>query len=405
MDESPLTISLRPGNPGFLSLPWRLPLDEWKNEQVQLEELPRGLSRHPVVFVSEEKTLFAFKELPPGLAEKEYNMLMIMEALRLPVVTPVGHASTHNGGRPFSILITRYLEHSLPYRMLFMRSGLERYRAHLLDAIAGLLVQLHLVGIYWGDCSFSNTLFRRDAGALQAYLVDAETAEFHMDHLPPVLRHQDLEIMEENVNGELADLKAQGLLAGLIPEIPLRDTGAYIRVRYQRLWEEITHEDIITPGEHYRIQERIRALNRLGYSVGEVELTSGEGGSHLHLRAVVTDRNFHRDQLYSLTGLEAEEGQARQMMNEILEVQATLARQNNRSTPLSVAAQHWVQYIYQPTIEHLKALADNQNDPVELYCQLLEHKWYLSEKAQHDVGHQAALEDFIRYYRRAEGQG
>lgn len=54
-----------------------------------------------------------------------------------------------------------------------MSSSLERYRDHLLDAISGLLVQLHLAGTFWGDCSLSNTLFRRDAGALQAYLVDA----------------------------------------------------------------------------------------------------------------------------------------------------------------------------------------------------------------------------------------
>jgi hypothetical protein len=34
----------------------------------------------------------------------------------------------------------------------------------------------------------------------------------------------------------------------------------------------------------------------------------------------------------------------------------------------------------------------------ELYCQVLEHKWYLSEQARQDVGHQAATEDFIRQF-------
>ena len=80
-----------------------------------------------------------------------------------------------------------------------------------------LLVQLHLAGIYWGDCSLSNTLFRRDAGALQAYLVDAETAEIHPARLSPVLRHHDLEIMVENIDGDLVDLEALGLSTPQFP--------------------------------------------------------------------------------------------------------------------------------------------------------------------------------------------
>jgi hypothetical protein len=276
-----------------------------------------------------------------------------------------------------------------------MRSTLERYREHLLDAIAGLLVQLHLAGFYWGDCSLSNTLFRRSAGTLQAYLVDAETAEAYPDRFSPTLRYYDLEIMEENVNGDLADLQTAALLS---EGIPVRDTGTYIRQRYLRLWEEITREDIITTGEHFRIQERIRALNDLGFSVGEVELATTDIGQQLHLRVVVTDRNFHSDQLQNLTGLDVEENQARMMMNEIQELKATLSQTHNRSTPLSVAANHWLENVYQPTVILLKPLVDENTDVSELYCQLLEHKWFLSEKAQHDVGHQAAASDFIQHF-------
>ena len=49
----------------------------------------------------------------------------------------------------------------------------------MLDAVTQLLVRLHLAGFFWGDCSLSNTLFRRDAGALTAYVVDVETGELH----------------------------------------------------------------------------------------------------------------------------------------------------------------------------------------------------------------------------------
>jgi hypothetical protein len=391
----PLNLSIRPGNPDFLDLPWNLPVVRWADHSNRLEEVQRGLSRHPVCFANYDGVLYAFKEMPVGLAEREYDLLLKMEAAHLPVVNPVGHVQAETAAGQTSVLITRFLERSLPYRTLFMRSSLERYREHLLDAIAGLLVQLHLAGFYWGDCSLSNTLFRRSAGALQAYLVDAETAEAYPDRFSPTLRYYDLEIMEENVNGDLADLQTAALLS---EGIPVRDTGTYIRQRYLRLWEEITREDIITTGEHFRIQERIRALNDLGFSVGEVELATTDIGQQLHLRVVVTDRNFHSDQLQNLTGLDVEENQARMMMNEIQELKATLSQTHNRSTPLSVAANHWLENIYQPTVNLLKPLVDENTDVSELYCQLLEHKWFLSEKAQHDVGHQTAASDFIQHF-------
>jgi len=282
--------------------------------------------------------------------------------------------------------------------MLFMSQGLKNYRKHLLDAIAGLLVQLHLADIFWGDCSLSNTLFRRDAGALQAYLVDAETAEVHNKDISAALRYHDLEIMEENINGDILDLKLKGELSLEDPSIPASQTGAYIRNRYLDLWNEITREDVITPGEHYRIQDRIRALNAIGFSVGNVELTPVTNGDQLRLRVVVTDRNFHRDQLHTLTGLDVEEMQARKMMNEIQELKATLSQANNRSTPLSVAAFHWLENTFNVVTRSLQSLTGEATTLAELYCQVLEHKWYLSERAQRDVGHQAATQDYLEIF-------
>ena len=68
-----------------------------------------------------------------------------------------------------------------------------------------LLVRLHLAGFFWGDVSLSNTLFRRDAGAFAAYLVDAETGELH-DRLSDGQREHDLDIARVNIAGELMDL-------------------------------------------------------------------------------------------------------------------------------------------------------------------------------------------------------
>jgi hypothetical protein len=400
-------FTLRPGNPDFLDLPWEYPLQDWKGRTPRLEEVTRGLSRHTVLFVNYDGRLFALKELPKDLAKREYESLREIEDRELPAVTSVGYAQ-FGPPQSHSILFTRYLDRSIPYRSIFIQANLNRYRQHLLDAIASLLVQLHLAGVFWGDCSLSNTLFRRDAGALQAYLVDAETAEIHSPHLSPVLRMTDLQIMGEEVDGDLNDLVKSGYITA---NFPVPDTSEYIRQRYNSLWEEITRELIISPDERYRIHERVQALNALGFSVGSMEIQPAQEGDKLRLRALVTDRNFHRNLLFSLTGIEAEEMQARQIMNEIVELKATFSRDRNRSIPLSVTAYHWMEYTYKPVLARLEPLHEHNEtvggglSPAELYCQVLEHKWYLSERAQHDVGHQAAVDDYLQTFKGSSSSG
>lgn len=388
-----LACSLRSGHPDFLDLPWHLSLEDWTADTcARFVDLPAGDSRHAVVFVSYDDAMYALKELPPPEAEKEHDLLRRMEALRLPVVEAIGHARTRIPVGEASVLITRYLDYSLPYQSLFMRSTLVRYREYLLDAMAGLLVQIHLSGVFWGDCSLNNTLFRRDAGRLTAYLVDAETSEIH-PRVSDGMRGHDLDIMEENVVGGLLDLTELGVMPR---EFPLYEVGGYIRDKYDRLWDQVTRKETINTEERYRIQDRIQALNELGFSIEDIELVPGEGGDHLRLGVSVADRHHHRHMLHSITGIDPEEMQARAMLNEIRGVQAWLSAQQNRSLALSAAAHHWLQLIYKPTMQRLSEILDDSSDPAELYCEVLEHKWYLSELAKRDVGHIKAAEDFVQ---------
>jgi len=391
-----VAIHVRPGHPDFLDLPWGIPLAEWTPHCGRLVEVQRGLSRHEVRFLGYDPGIYAIKELPEPLAEREYEALKELEERRLPAVTPVGHAVVRTSeAETVGVLITRYLDNSLPYRTLFMQPGLARYRERLLDAMASLLVRLHVAGIYWGDVSLSNTLFRRDAGELQAYLVDAETTEIH-DELSKGQRAHDVDIMEENVSGDIADLSAW---VELPSGPPLGDIASSIRERYDRLWTEVTREEILAPSESYRIHERIRALNDLGFSVGEIELVATGHGDQLRMRAMVTDRDHHRHQLHSLTGLVAEEHQATQILNEVRELRATLSRELGRSVPLSVAATRWREERFDPAVRRLGALPGAATDVVELYCQVLEHKWFLSEQAKRDVGFEHAVDDFELRFR------
>jgi hypothetical protein len=388
-------IQVREGHPDFIDLPWHLPLAAWAGASTRVVEMERGISRHEVVFLEYGGALYALKELPPALAEREYGLLRGMEERRLPAVTAVGYAHARVEGGDDNgngVLITRFLESSLPYRTLFMNQGLERYRDRLLDAMAGLIVRLHLAGFYWGDCSLSNTLFRRDAGELQAYAVDAETSEQH-DKLSDGQRSMDLDILEQNVAGELADLQ---LVVPLPPGLSVEQTGQHIRGRYQCLWNEINRQLLILPSESYLIQERIRALNDLGFSVGEFELVKTDEGDRLRLRTIVVDRDYHRRLLHGLTGLVAGDRQAVLLINEIKELQAKLSAQLNHFLSLSVAAHRWLEQRYRPTIHRLREALGSGEDDAELYCQVLEHKWYLSERVRSDVGLNAAISGYLR---------
>jgi hypothetical protein len=391
-----LSLQLRPGHPDFLDLPWRLPLLGWRDTCPRLVDVQRGLSRHEVQFVSYGSAIYAVKELAEGCAEREYDMLLKLEERGLPTVLAIGHAhARHEDGETVSLLLTRYLDASLPYRTLFQHPGLQRYRGRLLDAMAGLLVRLHLAGFYWGDCSLSNTLFRRDAGELRAFLVDAETTEHH-DTLGDGPRRQDLMILEENIAGDLSDLE---MLAELPGSLDAFETGTHIRERYEQLWGEINREELVAPGEQWRIQDRIRRLNALGFSVGEVELEATGEGDRLRMRTIVTDRDYHRHEFHNLTGLVAGERQAELMLNEVRELKATLAKKVNRSVALSEAAFHWQRDRWEVAMKVLAPVLARGEDPSELYCQVLEHKWFLSERAQRDVGMTAAMADYVEKFR------
>jgi hypothetical protein len=95
----PTFITLRPGHPDYLDLPWGLSLPAWPGNCPRLEEVARGLSRHPVLFVNYDGVLYALKELPAGLQRRNMRCCC-MEEERLPCVVPIGHAQTALRAKP-----------------------------------------------------------------------------------------------------------------------------------------------------------------------------------------------------------------------------------------------------------------------------------------------------------------
>jgi hypothetical protein len=375
-------------------MPWELPLGDWPAESHQFRDLPVGPSRHLVRFVVVHGQTFALKEEPLGVASAEFEVLRHLEIAGLPAVLAVGLAAVPE--RDSAILITEYLAYSIQYRRLLMRFplGPGPYRDRLLDAMASLLVDLHRAGVYWGDCSLANTLFRRDGDRIQAYLVDAETSEIHQPALSDGQRGYDLDILVENVAFGLADLGAmQGRDDAFDDAVEAAET---VRARYTAVWDELHLEPEVAPSDRHAIRARIRRLNDLGFAVDEVSLEPTSSTSDaLRLRVAVANRRFHAHQLQSLTGLVALEGQAQLLLNDIHEYQAWLETSSRSSLSTAEAAGRWLAEVLQPAIAALVPAIGPMRDPVQAYCDVLEQKWLLSEAAGHDVGLEAAMAAYL----------
>ncbi|WP_213454790.1 DUF4032 domain-containing protein [Rhizomonospora bruguierae] len=375
-------------DPALLDLPWSIPLEQWPADQ--LVALPRGISRHVVRFVRLAGTVYAVKETGERIAEREYDLLRALERIDFPAVQAVAIVGDRvdADGEPLDpVLITRHLQFSLPYRALFSHTLRPETMNRLLDALAALLVRMHLTGFFWGDCSLSNTLFRRDAGAFAAYLVDAETGALRPS-LSNGQRGEDLEIARVNIFGEALDLQAAGLLHEAIDPEHVADEVAQ---RYERLWHEITYEQHVTRDARHDIEGRIRRLNELGFDVAEVSMaTVGPDVGAVLVRPKVVDAGYHTRRLMRLTGLDAEENQARRLLNDL-----DTYRAESDLVDEQQAAHRWLTEVFEPVVRAVPAHLRHKLEPTELFTQVIEHRWYMSERAGRDVGLAPTVQSYL----------
>ncbi len=387
--EDTITITTRPGHPDFVDLPWEQPLLDW--DIARLVELPKGISRHTVRFVEYPSGIYVIKQLPVRPADRDYTMLRKLEEEEGPAVEPVGlvkNAAIDPGAEESAALITRYLDYSFSYRELLSGAGFGKRRNQMLDAFAVLLVELHLIGFFWGDCSLSNVLYRFDAEEIQTVLVDAETSEYRETGLSDGQREEDLDIMIQNVAGGMLDIAAA---AGRdLDQADLR-LGEDIAERYQGLWAEINRTTILGVDERYRIQERVHALNELGFDVDDFTLIPHAQGSRLRLNVTATGRRHHRNRLRDLTGLRTSEAQARQILSDLRYFEA----HHPNSSDKAVNAVRWRVGEFEPWIERVRQTVGEDTDPIQAFCDILHHRYAISVQQQTDVGTEAAFEDWL----------
>ena len=388
--SSALSVTSAVPDPALLDLPWNLPLELWPEEVIAA--LPKGISRHLVRFVHLSGYVVAIKETSADLARREYDLLRTLQRMDLPCVEPVAvitDRTADDGEELEPALVTRHLKFSLPYRALYSQSLRPDTATRLVDALALLLTRLHVVGFFWGDVSLSNTLFRRDAGAFAAYLVDAETGKLYDGGLSNGQRENDLEIGRVNIAGELLDLQAGGRLDEEVDPVAVADG---IVAAYKNLWTELTVAESFPQSERWRINQRVERLNDLGFDIGELSIGQDESGTQVRIQPKVVDAGHHSRRLLRLTGLDAGENQARRLLNDLDAYRATGDR---KDLDEEMVAHDWLVRVFEPVIRSIPKDLKGKLEPAEVFHQLLDHRWYLSQNEKRNVPLAEALTSYI----------
>jgi len=390
VSSATLSITSAVPDPALLDLPWNLPLELWPEETIAA--LPKGISRHLVRFVRFGESVLAIKETTAEMAGHEYDLLRTLNRLDLPCVEPIavitGRTSA-TGDDLAPVLVTRHLRFSLPYRAIYSQTLRPDTATRLVDALAVLLARLHVAGFFWGDVSLSNTLFRRDAGAFAAYLVDAETGKLHDGALSDGQREQDLEIGRINIAGELLDLQAGGRLDDDVDPVVVADR---IVEAYRELWTELTASESFPETERWRIARRVERLNELGFDIEELSISRDDEGARVRIQPKVVDAGHHSRRLLRLTGLDAGENQARRLLNDL---DAYRTAGDRASQDEEVIAHEWLARVFEPVVRAIPRDLRGKLEPAEVFHQLLEHRWYRSQDEMRNVPLAEALTSYI----------
>jgi hypothetical protein len=385
---SSISITAAAAEPELLDLPWHLPLEDWPKENIAA--LPKGLSRHTVRFAHLNDHVIAIKETLFDLAKREYEMLRKLEKLDIPCVEAfaiIQEREDLDGNPLAAVLITRHLKFSLPYRAMWSQGLREQTANRLVDALALLLVRLHLAGFFWGDVSLSNTLFRRDAGQFAAYLVDAETGHLYDSKLSNGQRENDLEIGRVNIAGELMDLIASGKATDLDPGT----VSQRIVDKYRELWKELTATETFDDSERWKIARRIQRLNDLGFDIQELSMAKDQDTRTVRIQPKVVDAGHHARRLLLVTGLDVEENQARRLLNDIDQYSLVNA---HLGFDEEVLAHKWLSEVFEPVVGAIPNELLGKLEPAELFHEVLRHRLKQSEVQGSDI----ALVDAVRSY-------
>lgn len=145
---------------------------------------------------------------------------------------------------------------------------------------------------------------------------------------------------------------------------------------YRSLWAALTDQETFSANESWRITERVQRLNDLGFDIGEMSIQATTDGTKVSIEPKVVDAGHHQRRLLRLTGLDVEENQARRLLNDLDEFRARISRLGDDE---EMVAHEWLTRVFEPVIKAIPFELRSKLEPAEVFHQVLEHRWYMSQ--------------------------
>ena len=166
-----------------------------------------------------------------------------------------------------------------------------------------------------------------------------------------------------------------------------------IMQQYRFLWSELTGAETFWALERWKINRRVARLNELGFDIEELAIKTDDAGSKVKIQPKVVDAGHHARRLIRLTGLDVEENQARRLLNDIDEYRLSHQRPG---TDEEVLAHEWLSAVFEPVVTSIPRDMRGKLEPAEVFHQVLEHRWYMSENQNRDVPLGEVVNSYIK---------
>ena len=100
---------------------------------------------------------------------------------------------------------------------------------------------------------------------------------------------------------------------------------------------------------------------------------------------------YHSQRLRELVGLDAEELQAKRLLASFDRYNA---RENTSGITIQEMAKKWINEVFEPVINRVPDQMRGRVERAQMFHEILENRWYLSEKAGYDVGLDEATDNY-----------
>ena len=91
-------------------------------------------------------------------------------------------------------------------------------------------------------------------------------------------------------------------------------------------------------------------------------------------------------------GLDTEELQAKRLLASFDRYRG---REKSPKPPVHDSARRWLEEVFNPTVALIPSQLQGRIEVAQFFHEALEHRWYLSEKAGHDVGLEFAAQSYV----------